>query len=189
MEKKPDRRTRKTKMQLRQGLTTLLQQKSIKEITVKELAELVDINRSTFYIHYKDIFDLLDSIENEMMEDFVSLLNQHYTDSDNPHPFPLLRDVFHFLADYSDMCIVLLGKNGDIAFVDRLKEIVRYKCLHDWFTVLRKDDARYYEYYYAFIVSGCIGLLQSWLENGMQESPDKIAQTAEEMILGGLSAL
>ena len=49
---KVDRRVRKTKAQLREGLARLMLQKSIKEITVKELVDEVDINRSTFYLHY-----------------------------------------------------------------------------------------------------------------------------------------
>ena len=55
MSNKVDRRVRKTRAQLRAGLARLLQKKSIKEITVKELVEEVDINRSTFYLHYTDI--------------------------------------------------------------------------------------------------------------------------------------
>ena len=66
MAKKVDRRVRKTKMQLRQGLARLMQKKSIKEITVKELVDEVDINRSTFYLHYTDIYQMLEKIEEDM---------------------------------------------------------------------------------------------------------------------------
>ena len=66
MAEKTDRRVRKTKNQLKLGLAKLMQQKSIKEITVKELVNEVDINRSTFYLHYTDIYDLLHSIEDEL---------------------------------------------------------------------------------------------------------------------------
>ena len=59
MKEKTDRRIRKTKAQLRAGLAKLMQEKSIKEITVKELVEEVDINRSTFYLHYSDIYTVL----------------------------------------------------------------------------------------------------------------------------------
>lgn len=55
MQKKTDRRVRKTKSQLRKGLAHLMKEKSIGEITVKELVDEVDINRSTFYLHYSDI--------------------------------------------------------------------------------------------------------------------------------------
>ena len=69
MAEKVDRRVRKTKMQLRQGLARLMQKKSIKEITVKELVDEVDINRSTFYLHYTDIYQMLEKIEEEAMVD------------------------------------------------------------------------------------------------------------------------
>ena len=51
-----DRRVRKTKTQLENGLAGLLREKAINEITVTELTERVDINRSTFYLHYRDIY-------------------------------------------------------------------------------------------------------------------------------------
>ena len=68
MQKKTDRRVRKTKSQLKTGLAQLMREKSIREITVKELVDAVDINRSTFYLHYSDIPGLLAEVENEMME-------------------------------------------------------------------------------------------------------------------------
>ncbi len=74
MAEKVDRRVRKTKAQLRAGLARLMQKKSIKEITVKELVEEVDINRSTFYLHYTDIYQMLESIEAELMDEITHLV-------------------------------------------------------------------------------------------------------------------
>ena len=50
MEKTVDRRVRKTKNQLRQGLARLMLKKSLKEITVKELTDLVDMNRGVLAV-------------------------------------------------------------------------------------------------------------------------------------------
>lgn len=61
-----DRRVRKTKSQLRLALMDLLVEKSAKNISVRELAERADINRGTFYIHYQDVNDLLQRLEDEM---------------------------------------------------------------------------------------------------------------------------
>lgn len=69
MQKKTDRRVRKTKTQLRNGLAMLMKEKSVGEITVKELVDQVDINRSTFYLHYPDISGLLHEIENDLAEE------------------------------------------------------------------------------------------------------------------------
>ena len=89
MQKKVDRRVRKTKSQLRKGLARLMQEKSIGEITVKELVEEVDINRSTFYLHYSDIPTLLREIEDDMMEKMERAVREQ------PHaPDEVLAPVF-----------------------------------------------------------------------------------------------
>lgn len=72
-----DRRVRKTKSQLRAGLAQLMREKSIREITVKELVDKVDINRSTFYLHYSDIPGMLKEIEDEILEEMGRVIQEH----------------------------------------------------------------------------------------------------------------
>lgn len=184
-----DRRVRKTKKQLRQGLTELLEEKSAKDITVRELSERVDINRGTFYLHYKDIFDMVEQIEIEMFEDFHNVLTKHSTNSLNGKPLPMLIDIFRFIAENADMCKVLIGKYGDMAFVNRLKGLVKDRCLNEWMVIFDTGKSQNFEYYYSFIVSGCIGLLQNWLENGFKETPEYMASLAEQMIMTGIKVL
>ena len=75
-EKKEDRRVRRTKKLLTQALTQLLQEKQAKEITVKELTELADMNRGTFYLYYKDIFDMLEKIEDSLFEALDAIVDE-----------------------------------------------------------------------------------------------------------------
>lgn len=184
-----DRRVRKTKKQLRQGLTELLEEKSAKDITVRELSDLVDINRGTFYLHYKDIFDMIEQIEMEMFEDFHNVLTKHPMESLNGKPLPMLIDVFRFVADNADMCKALIGEYGDMAFINRLKGLVQDRCLNDWMAMFNTGKSQNFEHFYSFIVSGCIGLLQNWLESGLKESPEYMASLAEQMIMTGIKVL
>lgn len=189
MEKKVDRRVRKTKQQLKNGLAKLMIEKSVKDITVKELSEEVDINRGTFYLHYKDIFDMLEQIENEMLNEFTELMNHHKLKELNGKPLPLLEDIFAFLADNADLCEGLLGKNGDIAFVNKLKNVIKEKCINDWYQIFNTEKVDTFEYFYSFILSGCIGLFENWLSNSMKESPKHMAKLAEEFIMTGIQVL
>ena len=68
-----DYRVRVTKMLIRKEFTQLLKEKPVQSITVRELCERTGINRSTFYNHYQDVYDLLEQIENEMLGE----LNEH----------------------------------------------------------------------------------------------------------------
>ena len=59
----PDRRIRRTKAQLCAALNQLLAEKPPEEITVTELTRLADVNRGTFYSHYKDVPDMVEQME------------------------------------------------------------------------------------------------------------------------------
>lgn len=85
-----DRRVRKTKSQLRLALMELLVEKSAKNISVRELAERADINRGTFYIHYRDVGDLLQRLEDEMADRLADLCKSHRPEDSAPGQFPFL---------------------------------------------------------------------------------------------------
>ena len=92
MQKKTDRRVRKTKTQLRNGLAMLMKEKSVGEITVKELVDQVDINRSTFYLHYPDISGLLHEIENDLAEEMERAIREHPIEKREDNGFYFLQD-------------------------------------------------------------------------------------------------
>ena len=97
MQKKTDRRVRKTKTQLRNGLAMLMKEKSVGEITVKELVDQVDINRSTFYLHYPDISGLLYEIENDLAEEMERAIREHPIEKREDNGFYFLQDIFQTL--------------------------------------------------------------------------------------------
>jgi AcrR family transcriptional regulator len=184
-----NRSVRRTRAKLRDGLTQLLREKPLNSITVRELANLVDINRGTFYLYYKDIYDMIEQIETELMEEFNDIVKLRISQSDGASPDPILADVFTFLADNVDMCAVLLGPNGDLAFVNRLKGLVRDRCLYYWTEIYNAKSTKFFDYFYAFFISGCIGMFEEWLKHGMTESPEEMADITDLMIMNGVKAL
>lgn len=67
MEKKTDRRTLYTKKVIRESLIDLMHKKPFPKITVKELCELAEINKGTFYLHYQDLRGVLEELEDEII--------------------------------------------------------------------------------------------------------------------------
>lgn len=189
MPRKIDKRIKRTKKLLRDGLTELMAEKPIKEITVKELSEKVDINRGTFYLHHRDVYELLESIEQELMDELLDVFSKHSTEDLSGKPFPLLKDIFTILKNNADISTVLLGPNGDISFIVRIKEIIRSRCLHEWMTFYQNSDPIRYQFFYSFVVEGCIGLFKTWLEGGMKETTEEMAEMAENIILHGINFL
>ena len=63
-----DRRQKKTRTAILDACVSLIHEKDFQKITVHEIVKTADINRGTFYLHFKDKYDMLDSFENEMIE-------------------------------------------------------------------------------------------------------------------------
>lgn len=70
-----DKRTEKTRHSIYNAFIELRSKKALERISVKELCELADINKSTFYAHYLDIYDLSDKIEGEITADIMKGIN------------------------------------------------------------------------------------------------------------------
>lgn len=183
---KTDRRIRKTKAQLRAGLAKLMQDKSIKEITVKELVDEVDINRSTFYLHYTDIYNMLDEIEKGLLEEIIHAIDAHPIGL-NENTFPFIADMFSILADNKDICMALMGPNGDSTFIYKIEGIIEensMKALTKYFPGSVED----LKYSYAFCLTGCVGLIKIWLNSNGRESPDHMAKLTYHMVINSMTA-
>ena len=98
-----DIRVRRTKKLLRKGVAELGKTKSVNKITVKELTDLVEINRGTFYLHYKDVYDLVDSIENELCEEFDQKVLTVTPDDILHRPVDVLETYFEYFRTHKDI--------------------------------------------------------------------------------------
>lgn len=188
-EEKMDRRVRRTKALLLQGLIQLMEEKDIKDISVKELSDLADINRGTFYLHYNDVYDMLGKIEESLFQEFNNILERDLTaaDSGSVIPRPVLLDLFIFLDHNRALARVLIGPHGDLAFLNRLKELVKEK-LHIMMENAKRS-VEHFDYFYSFMVSGCIGIIECWLNQETPAPPEEIAAYCSALLLGGLPAV
>lgn len=184
-----DRRVRKTKKLLEDSLAELLIQKPLNSITVRELAERADINRGTFYLHYKDVYDMVDKIQNDIFTRFNEIVKDYKPKYGEQALEPYLVELYKLLADNSKLARCLIGKNGDAAFVDRIRKSMKEKCFEDVFNVLKLKNSDEYEYFYCFVEMGVIGMCAEWLESGMKESPEKMAEMTENLIQKSISVL
>lgn len=185
--KNTDRRIRRTEGLLLQGLIQLMEMKDIKDISVKELSDLADINRGTFYLHYSDIYDMLMQIEDALFMEFNAILDRTLNcDSPILTPQATLSDIFSFLDRHRDLAKVMMGPHGDLAFVNRLKNLVKDRISN----ILNLKQAAYdYAYIEAFTVSGCIGVIETWLTQSSPRTPQEAATICSDLLMKGLSLL
>lgn len=185
-----DRRVRKTEAQLVKGLTKLMKTKSIKNITVRELSDEVDINRSTFYLHYKDIYDMVEKIENNLTDGFLNTLDELSKNRITKNTLmDFLKDTYTIIYSNADICAVLLSKNGDIAFHKKITDII-YQKIHDIIQNLMPNSSTENEITIAtcYFISGIIGIIETWLQDINLITPEKMAEISCKLIENGIRA-
>ncbi len=185
MERKDDRRVRYTKMALKQSLLELMRDGPIEKITVKDICEKADINRGTFYAHYSDPYDLLAQIEDEL---FSEILGSVETSLQAEAISVLLADIFGSIVKNSDLCSVLFSEYGDKAFLKRIMFIARDKSIAEWKKIIPSAKEEQLEMLYMFYASGCVAIIENWVQNGMKESPEELTDFIEKTSTNGLRA-
>ena len=176
-----NRSVRNTKRKLKEALMTLMQTKPVNAISVKELTELADVNRGTFYLHYSDIYDMLHKIEDDFFVEFEGVLNNS-TPSDENDAIMYMKEIYTFLKKNEDICRMFCSSNVEISFFNKLKLLIGNKCCSVWESAELQMNRKQTEYYNAFIFSGSAGILQHWLDNDLAESPEDVARLVAAII-------
>ena len=184
-----NRSVQRTKRLLKESLIELLQTAPITKISVTKLTELATINRGTFYLHYKDIYELLDELENDIINDINSILDRHPAEYLKSNLLPILCDFFEYINQNANLVRTMLQIENYNSFLQKIKLSLEGKCFSYWEILFTNKKKTYYDSYYSFIISGCIGLMEYWIEQGMKETPEEIAMIAESIIMHGIEAL
>lgn len=186
VDKKTDRRVRKTKKLLLHALTTLMSQKKINKITVKELTDLADVNRGTFYLYYKDIFDMVDQVETDLFESFSKAFYEYSTTTKSYQGMlSFFTFVFEFIEENTEICRILLGPDGDYHFIEKFKNTIKQHqpSIDDTISVSKLH------YYRPYVISGSIGIIQQWIDDGMKVPAKEMAVFLLGVVTTGLDSL
>ncbi|MGI6469352.1 MAG: TetR-like C-terminal domain-containing protein [Syntrophomonadaceae bacterium] len=116
-------------------------------------------------------------------------MTQRFPSSITASPNPFIKNMLQYIADNHTFCKMLLGPYGDMAFVEKLKDLVEERCLSSLMNNLPENNAKRYRYFASYTIAGCIGLIQTWINSGMEESPEEMSEVVEDMIRNGIECL
>ena len=182
-----DPRIARSKAALREALIALMEERGLDGFTVGDLCTRAGLNRGTFYNHFKDKDNLLDTFEDEVMEGLeafrVKMQELEIRDllkyRARKRPLPVLVELFDYLREQGDFLHAVTGPGGDIRFAPRLRDSV---CANLIQTILheryRNDPTPFVQYYVAFYATAYLGVIERWIETGMQESSEEMALIA-----------
>jgi AcrR family transcriptional regulator len=181
---KLDRRKRYTRMVLKNSIMQLLKEKPLSSITVKEICEIADVNRSTFYAHYTDQYALLMQIEDELIEDMKSYLSTINLQKED-EAVHIAQELLEYFSTKHDECQTLLNETGDSSFERKVMNVAQNIIMKNWIGVydFDKDISNYLS---TFIVSGSVQVIKMWMANGMSQSPKEMAILINDLVNKGL---
>lgn len=172
-----DARIRYTKMVIKDAFVALLKEKPLNKVTVKEICNLAEINRATFYKYYSDPYDLLNKMEQEIM---LQLQENMKTGVNN------FRDVFILIlmsirAD-GERYQTLFSENGDNQFPGKIFSLYYEHIAKDASNQFPGLSPTQQEWLYYYVAHGCCGILQRWISDGMKESVENVSDFVDKLI-------
>ncbi|MBO4653034.1 MAG: TetR/AcrR family transcriptional regulator [Lachnospiraceae bacterium] len=163
-----NQRIRVTKRMLKEALVQLLENKPIEKVTVYEICQTAEINRTTFYKYYGSPYDLIEDIE----ADFLHELEINLQDADNLYT---LQNLLTYINTHRDACLVLLKSDTSTGFLEKvfshtqLTRQLEERIAPDQSEVSRK-------YLKEFVVYGSYSIVRKWLLSEQPEPPEEIAR-------------
>lgn len=176
-----NRSVRNTKRRLYESLMKLVGKKPLNQVTVKELTDDADVNRSTFYFHYQDVNSMVLEMEDRFLEDFSVALTALEQKS---HDF--IAILVRCLENHRDLCKLLLGSNGDMAFVEKMKAIVAEKCSKIWKDAVPELTDVEASAMDTFLIGGVMSTLQTWILSETRVPASEITEILNRLIFDGI---
>ena len=175
-----DRRARRSRRMLKESLLELMKKKTFSEISVRDVTDGADMNRGTFYLHYAGTAELLQSLEDDLLEEVQALIDAHIPETVAKGSVgPVLGPVVDFIVEHRETCAVLFSSSEASRFIQSLQQLISRNgavLLETWFHT--RDQART-EYFLSFLTWGFIGLLEEWFRQGMALPKAELVNAAD----------
>ncbi len=184
-EMRTDGRVRYTQMVIKDSFVKLLGGKPVNKVTVKEICQLSEINRATFYKHYSDAYDLLEKLEQEFLAE-LRVTVEESREKGFRHVFALILER---MKASGEVYRILSSENGDKNFQERVFAL--------GYQYIEMDTDKQFEtlspvqkkWLYYFLARGCSGILGQWLADGMGDPVEDVVDFADRLIQNTLNTL
>jgi AcrR family transcriptional regulator len=183
-EESEDLRVQRTRKLILDAFIALTVEKGFAAVTVRDITERAMINRSTFYRHYLDKYDLL-----EQYMDGVYALTGEEPDGDRSAqpdgqeaqegPVKLLRHV----QEHADFYRVMLGSKGDPGFSERFRQNTERR-FRTWVQGSADPNVPPLDLRISCVSYAGVGAIRWWLEHSQQTSPEQLASWLSQLVIG-----
>lgn len=185
-EETQDRRIKRTKMLLQNALVDLMLEKAVGKISVKELTQKADVNRSTFYLHYLNIYDMLEQMENEFVETIQGFFHDFFTPLPTSMPLTLFVNISEWLEQDKEYYVKLLRGSASGYIFEELESRIRDEFLTLLYLIFLDEESLDLRTRVNFTVSGTVGVLRMWVMEGGNISLVELSETIDDILNNGM---
>lgn len=175
-----DVRSQRTRKIIADCFFCLLKEKPASKITVTEICEMAQINRATFYKHYRDVPELLEQQVEEVLQQLKNLLDS----MDGQKMDEMILGMLRLLRADGKRCSMLGSSRGDPSLAMKSFEL----CYQRAFPMLQRNlpglSGTKTQMLYDYLSQGCGGVLTWWLRSGMELPPEEVAKFISEASAG-----
>jgi len=182
--RKENRRVKMTKALLNESFMKFLEEKPLSRITVKEICDDADVNRSTYYVYYSDPYDQLNKIEDSFIQDqcvYIDAILQNGEQNDLSFTSIILK-LLQYYQERKKLLQVLLGKYGDIHLEYDVLSFFAERILSSGTGRKKLPQEQLQDYTY--VASGSFGLILYWIMTDCKEQPEHLASRITELTRG-----
>ncbi len=163
---KPNNKRKKDSIErIEKTFLNLIQNNDIKDITISKICKFANINRTTFYANYIDIYDLIDKIRDRMLNEFANIF-----DNEDGHTRENYLKMFNHIKNNQVFYKTYFKLNFDTNYkIDYYDKELAKKMYNDQFI----------EYHSEFFKAGITAIIKMWLNNNCKEKPEDILKILE----------
>ena len=171
-----------TKKMMKNALIDLLDEKPLEKITVTEICKNADVNRSTFYAHYPDIYGIVDEMQEEIIQRNMELFQQMEFRNILKDPKPYL----HCIAATMEQNLELMQRLGLTENIQRkskrLQEMMEYDIMHNSDIPETVRESALFGIRVHFFLGGIINAYQRWAEGKLDCTLDQVSSQIGDII-------
>lgn len=169
---KNNRRTKYTTDLIKRSFLALLETRKLPQITVTEICNQADINRGTFYLHYKDPYELYEVIQKEFNQGILETLRQDQSVCTVDESFIKLLNI---IQANKTIFRIMVSERGESSFLSEVLLEAHKDYMQRIGDEQNKKDPSVMNYSFTYMVYGSMGIINQWLESDGEESPGDIA--------------
>lgn len=179
---KENRSARRSRRMIRQAFQELLEEREFHKITVVDIVERADLNRSTFYAHYPDIYGIVDEMQEEVIHRNMELFRQIQFRNILKDPKPYLQCIAATMEENREL-IQKLGLSENIQRKSgKLQTLMETDIMNHSDIPEEVRQSAQFAIRVHFFMGGIMSTYQHWAEGRLSCTPDQVSSQIADMI-------